>query len=93
MPTWTRRTWMAAAASGLAAPMLTTAGRDAEPPPLRPAADSLPLAQFAPKSMLHVEETPVERARFPVIDIHTHLTFATGERPDAVRTLRRHRSC
>lgn len=27
--------------------------------------------------MLHVRETHVERARFPVIDIHTHLTFSS----------------
>jgi predicted TIM-barrel fold metal-dependent hydrolase len=87
MPTWTRRTWMAAAASGLAAPMLTTLDAHAEPAATAAPADSLPLSQFAPKSMLHVEETPVERARFPVIDIHTHLTFAAGERPDAVTTL------
>ena len=25
--------------------------------------------------MLHVQETPIERARFPVIDVHTHVTF------------------
>ena len=34
---------------------------------------ALDLPQFEPKSMLHVKETPVPRARFPVIDIHTHL--------------------
>src|SRR5262249_20875019 len=28
------------------------------------------------KSMLHVKETKVERSRFPVIDIHTHLSSA-----------------
>jgi predicted TIM-barrel fold metal-dependent hydrolase len=35
----------------------------------------LPLPEFQPKSMLQVPETRVERARFPVIDVHTHLTF------------------
>lgn len=49
----------------------------------------LDLSDFEPRSMLHVKETEVERARFPVIDIHTHLSFAaksekgvsmTGER-------------
>jgi predicted TIM-barrel fold metal-dependent hydrolase len=34
------------------------------------------LKDFEPRSMLHVKETRVERARFPVIDAHTHLTFA-----------------
>ncbi|HLV86250.1 MAG TPA: amidohydrolase family protein [Candidatus Sulfotelmatobacter sp.] len=36
---------------------------------------SLPLSEFQPKSMLHVHETQVERARFPVIDFHTHLSW------------------
>jgi predicted TIM-barrel fold metal-dependent hydrolase len=36
----------------------------------------LDLREFEPKSMLHVKETRVERARFPVIDIHTHLSWA-----------------
>ena len=34
------------------------------------------LSEYQPKSMLTVHETKVERARFPVIDIHTHLTWA-----------------
>ena len=37
------------------------------------------LKDFEPRSMLHVNETRVERARFPVIDVHTHLTFARSE--------------
>src|SRR6185369_17516940 len=48
----------------------------------------LHLAQFAPRSMLQVAATRVERPRFPVIDLHTHLSWsasvrngvATGER-------------
>jgi len=35
---------------------------------------SLSLAEFSPKSMLQVPETHVARARFPVIDFHTHIT-------------------
>src|SRR5690606_41339556 len=31
---------------------------------------------FVPKSMLHVEEHTVERAKFPVVDVHTHWSFA-----------------
>jgi predicted TIM-barrel fold metal-dependent hydrolase len=38
----------------------------------------LPLERYEPKSMLHVPETHVPRSRFPVIDFHTHITFATG---------------
>jgi len=36
----------------------------------------LELSDFQPTSMLHVPETKVLRARFPVIDIHTHLSWA-----------------
>ena len=46
---------------------LETSGRVGKP---------LPLADFQPRSMLHVPETKVPRSRYPVIDIHTHLSFA-----------------
>ena len=36
----------------------------------------LPLAEYEPKSMLHVTETKVERARFPVVDVHTHISVS-----------------
>jgi predicted TIM-barrel fold metal-dependent hydrolase len=45
------------------------------------AADSkaaLPVEQFQPRSMLHVHETHVPRAAYPVIDLHTHITHAGG---------------
>jgi predicted TIM-barrel fold metal-dependent hydrolase len=94
MKTLNRRAWMAAAASGLAAPLFGASTTHAGQRAARPAAagasaraGGLPLQQFAPKSMLHVEETVVERARCPVIDIHTHLTFARNDPADAVTTL------
>lgn len=34
---------------------------------------TLPLVDFAPRSMLRVHESRVERARYPAIDIHNHL--------------------
>ena len=37
---------------------------------------ALNLSEFEPKSMLQVHESRVERARFPVIDFHTHITHA-----------------
>ena len=37
---------------------------------------SLDISDYQPKSMLHVKETRVERSRYPVIDIHTHLSFS-----------------
>jgi predicted TIM-barrel fold metal-dependent hydrolase len=35
----------------------------------------LELADFQPKSMLHVPESKVPRSRYPVIDMHTHLSI------------------
>jgi predicted TIM-barrel fold metal-dependent hydrolase len=35
----------------------------------------LDLSEFQPRSMLHVRETKVARARYPVIDVHTHLSL------------------
>ncbi len=39
--------------------------------------EPLALANYEPKSMLQVQGTHVERARFPVIDIHTHISGST----------------
>ncbi|MFZ0301900.1 MAG: amidohydrolase family protein [Terracidiphilus sp.] len=44
-------------------------GNDEQPKPV-----TLNLPDYQPTSMLHVRQTSVERARFPVIDIHTHIT-------------------
>lgn len=52
--------------------------------PLRTAPDAskseLRLRDFQPRSMLRVPKTRVERPRFPVIDVHTHLTWTTQVR-------------
>ena len=45
-----------------------------------PAKMHLELSDFQPKSMLHVPETKVPRASFPVIDIHTHLSWAAADK-------------
>ncbi|HVT99370.1 MAG TPA: amidohydrolase family protein [Acidobacteriaceae bacterium] len=37
---------------------------------------NLYLSEYQPKSMLQVKETHVARSRYPVIDIHTHITDA-----------------
>jgi predicted TIM-barrel fold metal-dependent hydrolase len=39
------------------------------------AGEDLLLQDFRPKSMLHVPESRVETPRFPVIDVHTHMSF------------------
>lgn len=71
-----RRQWLAASAG-----TLSVAAQTRRQP--------LDIGDYQPKSMLHVRETRIERARHPVIDIHTHLSFAaknekgvpmTGER-------------
>lgn len=36
----------------------------------------LDLSEFEPQSMLEVKQTFVERSRYPVIDLHTHLSFS-----------------
>ena len=73
----TRRRLFTSIAGGLAGASLgsrraTAAPRQEAPPAAK---GSLLLSEFEPKSMLHVQETPIERARFPVIDVHTHVTF------------------
>jgi predicted TIM-barrel fold metal-dependent hydrolase len=51
--------------------------------------NTLDISEYQPKSMLHVKETKVARSRYPVIDVHTHLSWTkkaqngvslTGER-------------
>jgi predicted TIM-barrel fold metal-dependent hydrolase len=59
-----RRTWFAGLSA--AAPLAALQERRGQP---------LDIQDYQPKSMLVVPEHPVERARYPVIDIHTHLTW------------------
>jgi predicted TIM-barrel fold metal-dependent hydrolase len=60
--------------------MLFVAGRipttSITAPPVVPESPkkSLQLADFQPRSMLHLPEKKVSRSRYPVIDIHTHLS-------------------
>jgi predicted TIM-barrel fold metal-dependent hydrolase len=63
--------------SGAWAPRTSeAAGRADAPAPPTPDT-SLRLADFQPKSMLHVSGTQVPRSRYPVIDIHAHLGWTT----------------
>ena len=79
---WDRRSWLAVAGLGT---MSSLAGRGAQADePGCPAGDQpLRLQDFRPRSMLHVTETRVATPRFPVIDVHTHFTFAKGGRKGA----------
>ena len=48
----------------------------AETPQGKPAPTPLELSQYEPQSMLQVHQTRVERAKFPVIDFHTHISVS-----------------
>jgi predicted TIM-barrel fold metal-dependent hydrolase len=65
---------VSAAAGGAAA---------APEPTCPPPGEALRLRDFRPRSMLHVKQTRVPTPRFPVIDVHTHFTFARGGRRGA----------
>ena len=71
----TRREWLAAmAAVAPATSGALTGTADGQQKPAEPAV--LDLKDFQPKSMLKVPVTRVPRAKFPVIDFHTHLGFS-----------------
>ena len=77
---WLRTLGLALGASAHRGTALSIPANE-EPNP-NPAAETppLPLAEYEPKSMLHVNETHVERARFPVVDVHTHITVSAKSR-------------
>ena len=68
---------MSAGSGGLAAASWAAANAQDEKP--------LALKAFRPKSMLHVGESHVPRARFPAIDVHAHFSF-TVTRQNGVAT-------
>ena len=81
-----RRQWLKSAGlgvlgtaglAGCAEPTAEAPGESAPRSSCPTAGEDLLLEDFRPKSMLHVPETRVEKPRFPVIDIHTHMTFVT----------------
>lgn len=64
---------LAAGQSGLRAQQ-PAAGRQPSAAP-----EVLPMEQWEPKSVLKVPETHVARARYPVIDFHTHMTHGSRQ--------------
>ncbi len=66
----------ASAPSASEASALNAAAGGVAPAQSAPASARLALTDFQPKSMLHVPVTEVPRAKFPVIDVHTHLSFS-----------------
>ena len=72
-----RRAVVAALASSAAG--LGSQRQTVKPQPA-PAPAKLTLEEFEPRSMLVARETKVTRARFPVIDVHTHVGGVFGRR-------------
>jgi len=76
-----RRQWlygvgiMAGAAAQSGSALASSAG-DQPATPHRP----LDLSDFVPTSMLQVHESRIERARFPVVDFHTHITTSLSSK-------------
>jgi len=69
-----RRRWLESMGMFFAAGRLPTTSITPSSVELESAGKPLQLADFQPRSMLHVPETKVPRSRYPVIDIHTHLS-------------------
>jgi predicted TIM-barrel fold metal-dependent hydrolase len=78
---YTRREWVSATAGSVLITPLAEAAPAGAIASQQPATGALPLTEFQPKSMLHVGETRVPRARFPVIDFHTHVSRRRAQRP------------
>jgi predicted TIM-barrel fold metal-dependent hydrolase len=73
-----RRQWLsrvgAAGVATVAGTGLPAKGQELGKPQQPIKRERLALEDFQPKSMLHVAETKVMHSRFPLIDVHTHLT-------------------
>jgi predicted TIM-barrel fold metal-dependent hydrolase len=83
MDKWSRRSLLgglglAALSQTALANVLQTARKNTTNAGQKNSPSKLALEDYLPKSMLHVTETHVPRARFPVIDFHTHLSWSGG---------------
>src|SRR6266542_4274222 len=82
MAGWSRRNWLAGLALAAAGQGIIAKAWQVRPKKSELAREKTPgkgklaLEDYEPKSMLHVPETNVPRARFPVIDFHTHLSWS-----------------
>src|SRR6266545_4524255 len=82
MAGWSRRNWLAGLALAAAGQGIITNAWQVRPKKSELAREKTPgkgklaLEDYEPKSMLHVPATNVPRARFPVIDFHTHLSWS-----------------
>jgi predicted TIM-barrel fold metal-dependent hydrolase len=79
-----RRKWIAGSAMSVLGVQASLEAQNAGSAANNQATPNLSLTDYAPKSMLRTAETKTPRARFPVIDFHTHITFA-GRGENALR--------
>ena len=78
-----RRTFLGGTAGAAA---IATQPAWPQEPAKTPAKPTLALEDFEPKSMLVVPQHPTPRAKYPVIDVHTHVSFVFGKRRAAGST-------
>jgi predicted TIM-barrel fold metal-dependent hydrolase len=69
-----RRRWLENMGMVFVAGRLPTTSITSPPVERESAGKPLQLSDFQPRSMLHVPETKAPRSRYPVIDVHTHLS-------------------
>ena len=75
MSNHTRHAWLGSVAASAVGAAALGGNADAQQEATGKA-QPLDLSQYEPRSMLHVKETHVQRARYPVIDVHTHLSWS-----------------
>lgn len=82
-----RRQWLRRMGAALMVGEVASSRAGAVSGPQETAKGKMPLdlSQYQPKSMLHVPETKVPRSRYPVIDVHTHLSFAFSDKDETFR--------
>src|SRR5580704_19081293 len=73
-----RRRWLEGLGMLLVTGRIQTTSLTAPPVAREMPRKPLQLADFQPRSMLHLPETKVSRSRYPVIDIHTHLSVTAN---------------
>ena len=76
MKEWNRREWLAVTSGGLMMPPVRSNSGQTRGARASAQGGALALDDYQPASMLRVAETRVERPRFPVIDIHSHLSWS-----------------
>ncbi len=77
MRKWNRRGWLTATGGLLVGSAHCARLAERNDPLVFPTErEGITLEEFEPKSMLHVPESHVDRARFSVIDVHTHVTWS-----------------